>query len=198
MNKKYLIKLTTAAVLAALVTVMNFTPFVGYIPFAGLSITTLHIPVILGAVLLGPVYGAVLGAVWGIDCLIYALLQGTPDAIIFTNPLISVVPRILVGLVAGLLAVLLARKIKKGFLVSLISTFVGTVTNTVLVLTAIWLFGSSGLAKLSALLTNIISVAVSVNGIVELAAALVIVTAVAKALEGSGIYRRFIHDSAQS
>ena len=56
--------LTTLGILTAIILVMTFTPL-GYIKTMGLEITLLHIPVILGAALTGPVGGMVLGAVFG-------------------------------------------------------------------------------------------------------------------------------------
>lgn len=56
--------LTTLGILTAIILVMTFTPL-GYIKTMGLEITLLHIPVILGAALTGPVGGMVLGcSVW--------------------------------------------------------------------------------------------------------------------------------------
>lgn len=187
-----LVRMTSTAILAAIIIAFTFIPYVGYIVYGGLSITTLHIPVILGAIVLGPGAGLILGTVWGITCLIYAAMNGTADAIIFLNPLISVLPRILVGYLAGWYYVWLrklfaGRASAKGGKTAAISSAVltsafGTLTNTVLVLTAIQLFGSDGLFSLQAVFKNIISVAVTVNGIVELVAAIILCTAISQAL----------------
>ena len=57
------------------------------------------------------------------------------DITVFTNPIISVLPRVLVGLVAGILFTGLYRKTKKVVLASIVAAIFGTLTNTVLVLT---------------------------------------------------------------
>lgn len=104
-------------ILSALITVMTFVPYLGYISYGGLSITLLHIPVIIGAVVLGPKYGGLLGGVWGITCIIKAVLAPpTPlEGIIFRNPIIALIPRILVGIVAGAVYVFISKiDIKKG------------------------------------------------------------------------------------
>ncbi len=101
--KKSIVPLTQLALFSAIILVMTFIPYLGYITIPGaLSITTLHIPVIIGAIVLSRqtysyAWGAAIGGVWGVTCLLYALFNGTADAAIFLNPLISVVPRILVG-----------------------------------------------------------------------------------------------------
>ena len=74
-NRKSLRDLILAAVLCALVVVMTVVPYTGYITVGGtLEITTLHIVTILAGVLLGWKYGAVVGAVWGLTCILRCLL----------------------------------------------------------------------------------------------------------------------------
>lgn len=101
MKKNQLFQLTLTAMFSAIIIALTFIPFTGYISYGLLSITTIHVVVILGAVVLGPLRGTILGLVWGVTCLLYAFMNGTADAVIFLNPMISVVPRILVGLAAG-------------------------------------------------------------------------------------------------
>ncbi|NLB35827.1 MAG: ECF transporter S component [Clostridiales bacterium] len=101
-------------VLSALIIVFTFVPYVGYINYGGLSITLLHIPVIIGAVVMGPKWGTVLGGVWGVTCIIRAVFAPPSplEGIIFRNPLIALIPRMLVGLVAGSLFGLLSKRSK--------------------------------------------------------------------------------------
>ena len=61
--------LTSVALMAAIVILLANTPL-GMIQLPVIKATTVHIPVILGAVLLGPMAGAVLGGVFGICSLI--------------------------------------------------------------------------------------------------------------------------------
>jgi len=176
MKREQLTRMTIAAIFIALIAVMTFTPYVGYIslPGIGLSITTLAVPVIVGAILLGPLYGTVLGAAWGVTCLLYAVAQGTFDAAIFLNPLISVLPRILVGSISGYIYVLLRKAIKNKIVPILITSAVTSLSNTILVITAINLFHSDELFTLGKTLKDIITIAISLNGVVELAIALII------------------------
>lgn len=185
------VRLTLLAMFSAIIIVMTFVPYVGYITLGvTLSITTIHIPVIIGAITLGPVGGGILGAVWGVSCLLYALSNGTADAIIFTNPLISVVPRILVGYLIGWYYFWFQKLIKKHVIASMIAGALGALTNTALVITAIHLFGGSGLAKFGAVLTNIIQVAFSLNCCVEILLCLILVPPITKALQNA-FYKKF-------
>ena len=58
--------LVLAAVIAAIIVIMAFVPFLGYIPLGFMNATTVHIPVIIGAIILGPKYGAFLGLTFGL------------------------------------------------------------------------------------------------------------------------------------
>ena len=58
-------KMVRLAILIAILLLMAFTPL-GYIRFGGLEITFLTVPVIIGAIILGPVEGAILGGVFGL------------------------------------------------------------------------------------------------------------------------------------
>ena len=218
MTRRNLEKLVLTAMFCAIITAMTFIPFVGYITYGGLSITTLHVVAILGAVTLGPARGAVIGLVWGVTCLLYALANGTADAAIFLNPLVSVLPRLIVGFAAGwyfrwfhtLFSKLgrlnaeatapaaeaaparrpnvLVRWVRsfrgKGPAVaaSAVAAALGTLTNTVLVISAIHLFGGSGVVKMGVVLQAIVDTALTLNMAVELPLAIVVVPAVAMPL----------------
>ena len=66
-NIRYLVQVS---LMAAIVCVVAFVPFLGFIPLGVIKATTVHIPVIIGAILLGPKAGAVLGAVFGLTSVI--------------------------------------------------------------------------------------------------------------------------------
>ena len=55
--------LVQMAIFAALIVVLAFTPFIGYIPLGFTRATIIHIPVIMGSLMLGPKKGAALGGV---------------------------------------------------------------------------------------------------------------------------------------
>ena len=56
--------LVQMAIFAALIVVLAFTPFIGYIPLGFTRATIIHIPVIMGSLMLGPKKGAALGGVY--------------------------------------------------------------------------------------------------------------------------------------
>ena len=170
--------LVRAGILCALIIVMTFVPYTGYIYYGLIEITTLHIVVAVGAVLLGWQYGAVLGFVWGVTCILRALTN--PLWAPFINPMISLVPRVLVGVVGGLVAAGLKKlKLRTGLVASL-SAAAATLTNTVLVLSALKLF--STLLTGAPLLGTIYATLIGVNGVIELVAAIIIVPAVVAAV----------------
>lgn len=148
-----ILRMAQLGVLSAIIIMMTFVPYIGYISYGpGLSITLIHIPVMIGAIVLGPSAGAMLGGVWGISCIIKALTAPPSplDAAIFWNPLVSLIPRILAGWLAGLAFVGLIRlcrklskkeknsKLAQGISAG-VSAAVGSVANTVLVLSMIYL-----------------------------------------------------------
>ena len=143
--------LAQLGMLSALIVIMTFVPYIGYISIGALSITLLHIPLIIGACVLGVKGGLVLGAVWGITCIIKAATS--PVAItdpLFTNPLVSLLPRLIAGLVAGLVFEFVSKKFKKFHLASVLSAVFACLTNTVFVMGSLYLvYGqSSEAAKL--------------------------------------------------
>lgn len=86
--------------LGAITVVLGQTPL-GFIPIGPLNATTMHIPVIIGAILEGPVVGAFVGLIFGLSSMFNAITRPTsPISFVFINPLISVLPRVLIGFIA--------------------------------------------------------------------------------------------------
>ena len=90
-----------AGVLSAIAVLLAVTQ-VGYIPFfAGVSITVLHVPVIIGAIIAGPTVGTLIGLIFGVSSLVLAAVTPrSPADVFFTDPLVSVVPRLFIGVAA--------------------------------------------------------------------------------------------------
>lgn len=178
-----------AAIFVAIIIVMTVVPYTGYIAIPpSIAITTLHIPVIIGAIFLGWKYGALLGGVWGVTCVIKAFLEPDPANIPFQNPLISLFPRIVVGIVAGAVYALIAKHMKNKLgkpVAAIASAVAATLTNTVLVLSMYSIFNNaydSLIEGVKQTLSWIIGVAIAVNGVIELTAAIIIVPVVCTAL----------------
>ncbi len=162
-------KIVVSGVLGAVAIFLGWT-HLGFIPWiAGAALTIMHVPVIIGAVLEGPWVGTAIGLIFGL----FSLLQATPAPtgtvdVWFQNPVISVLPRLFIGIVAWL-----GYKALKNVnepLALIVAGILGTLTNTVLVLGAIGLFRHLPWEALPA-------IAVS-NGLPEAALAAILTVAV--------------------
>ena len=186
------------ALMAAIVVLLANTPL-GMIQLPITKATTVHIPVILGAVVMGPMAGALLGGVFGICSLISNTLTPTLTSFAFSPFMsttglsgalkaiwISVGCRIMIGVVVGWLWIIL-KKLKRSDTVSLaVVGFVGSMTNTVLVMGSIYVLLAQQYAEaknvgVSAVM-GLIMGTVAVNGIPEALAAMVLVVAIGSAL----------------
>ena len=100
----------------------------GFIPVPNLagSATIMHVPAILGGALEGPVVGTIAGGIFGI----FSFL--TAEVPIFRNPLVSVLPRLVIGVVAWASFVSL-RRISLD-LASAVAGVLGSLANTIGVL----------------------------------------------------------------
>ena len=225
-------KLTMVGILSAISIFLGLTPL-GFIPLGGLNITIMHIPVIVGSLMEGPLVGMSIGLIFGIFSMVNAVLRPSPLSFVFLNPLISVLPRVLIGITSYysykfirdkkdknnillygiflLMMVFLGRTLvrsiedKEGFsifinlvllVVSLVGfiyikrrkakdldlvvgVMVGSLTNTVLVLSGIYfIYGEKYVDKLDKVVSFkkfLLSVALS-NGILEMIVGIILVT----------------------
>ena len=159
------------ALLGAIILVMAFTPFLGYIPLGFTRATIIHIPVILGSLLLGPKKGAILGALFGVTSLINNTMNPTVTSFVFTpfysigathgnfwSLVICFVPRILVGIVPYYVYRLVQKWLKnrkKGQVLSLsLAGLIGSLTNTLLVMNFIYLFFNQSYAQANGVSVN--------------------------------------------
>ena len=163
---------------------MDVLPFAGFITYKHINITTMQIPAIVTSIVLGPFYGMALGALFGLLSLFHAIAR-EPSLLnlFFQNPLVSVVPRMCIGLVSGALYMLL-NKLFRGkvkVISTALSSLCGSLTNTFLVLFALITLYPSGLvthfrvtsmAQLNAILTDILQT----NGLIEAALSTVVCT----------------------
>jgi uncharacterized membrane protein len=91
-------KIVTGGVLSALLIVLGATGL-GFIPLPLGAVTVLQVPVIISAVLEGPVVGIFTGLLFGVFSIIQAAIIGvTPVDLAFLQyPWIAIVPRVLIG-----------------------------------------------------------------------------------------------------
>lgn len=173
-------KIVITGIMGAIAIFLGATGW-GFIPWVGgISLTIMMVPVIIGAVLEGPVVGAAIGLIFGIFSMIQAAVAPkSPGDVIFTNPLVAVLPRLLVGPGAWLVY----RSLLRWPVAALIGAgAVGSLVNTVLVLGVI---GLLGLAPWEVILPLI-----PVNGLPEAGAAALLVLTVVSAWHGISIGRR--------
>ena len=164
-------KVVIAGVLGAISALLGWTRL-GFLPWlSGASLTIMHVPVIIGAVLEGPWVGAAIGLIFGAFSMLQAAVAPNgPTDVWFTNPLLAVLPRLLIGPLAWLIY----RGMKRWQVPALIvAGAVGSLTNTVLVLGMIGLLGHLPWAALPPIAL--------VNGLPEAVASAVIVLAVVAA-----------------
>ncbi len=132
-------KIVIAGVMSAISIFLGIT-HLGFIPwFSGASLTIMQVPVIVGAVLEGPIVGLVVGLIFGVFSLIQAAIAPTgPADVWFTNPLLSILPRLFIGPFAWWIY----KSFKRWAYPSLVAAGIGgSLTNTVLVLSMIGVLG---------------------------------------------------------
>ena len=129
-----------------------FIPFLGYIPIGPLRATTLHIPVIIAGIILGKKGGSLIGLIFGLSSLFYNTINPTVTSFVFSpflsgnilSAVIAILPRILIGFIAGLIFEQVLKYNWNKYLGMIISSLTGALTNTILVLSGIYLiFGHS-------------------------------------------------------
>jgi uncharacterized membrane protein len=156
-------RIVISGVLAAVAILLGATRL-GFIPVptpAG-NATIMHVPAIIGGVMEGWLVGGIIGLIFGI----FSWLQATVP--MFKDPRVAIFPRIFIGVTAYFTYVLLKRFNEYAALIG--AALVGTLTNTVLVLTAAVMTGymAAGVA---------FSIALT-HGIPEIIVAAIIVVAV--------------------
>ena len=190
--------MVSVALMAAIVIVLANTPL-GMIQLPIIKATTVHIPVIIGAVLLGPSAGAILGTVFGICSLISNTMAPTLLSFAFSPFMstsgipgalkaiwISVGCRILIGVAAGWLWILFAR-LKVNQIIALpIVGFVGSMVNTITVMGSIYLLFAQQYAEAKEVAVTavwgLVMGTVTASGIPEAIAAAILVLALGKVL----------------
>ncbi len=213
MKQTKTLKLAQIALFTALIIILAFVPYIGYIrvPILAIQATTVHIPVIIGSILLGPKAGGFLGGVFGLTSLINNTMQPGITSFCF-SPFIQVsedmggsplalivcfVPRILCGIIPYFVYKAIQNhaknKDKTRKFSLLLSGVAGSLTNTILVMGMIYIFFGHQYAEakniaFEAVIGVILSV-VGINGTIEAIIAALIASAVAAVLLKSGFVK---------
>lgn len=195
MDTRYM---ATLAMFCGILLVMGATG-IGFIPLPVIKATTMHIPVILGAILLGPAAGAVLGGVFGL-CSIWAnttspgLLAFAFSPFMTTEGLPGVLKslwialgcRILLGVIAGWLWKGMKRLLKRDYLALPVTAAISTICHTILVMGSIYLLLAQQYAQAKNVaitaVFGLVMGTVTASGIPEAIIAAVLVTVIGKAL----------------
>lgn len=192
--------MVSVALMAAIIIVLANTPL-GMIQLPIIKATTVHIPVIIGAILFGPMAGAILGGVFGVCSMISNTMAPSLLSFAFSPFLsttgfsgvvkalwISVGCRILIGVVAGWVWILLRKWQTNSFLALPITGFIGSMVNTVTVMGSIYLLFAQQYAQVKEVgitaVWGLIMATVTASGIPEAIAAAILVTALGKVLIG--------------
>lgn len=187
--------LVEMALFIAIILVLSLTPL-GYIPLGFMNATTIHIPVIIAGIVFGWKKGAFCGFVFGLTSFLNASFRSASVLSFLFTPLkpmgsvwsivIAFVPRILIGVVAYVIFKVLFNATKKKSVSLFIAGFLGSMTNTVLVMGMAYIFFAKPYAEaigkeVNQVLGAVCSVMV-VNGIPEAIVAGLIASAVCAAL----------------
>ena len=186
-------RMVQIALLAGIEVLLAFTPL-GYIPIGPVRATTIHIPVILGGILLGPAAGGLLGGVFGLTSVLINTITPTVTSFVFT-PFYSLgesrgnfwsLVIILIGVVAGWVFRLMMQVQKNTGLAAALSGFLGSMTNTILVMGGIYVFFGPAYAQARGIaystLMGVIGGVISFNGVIEAIAATAITIPLAAVL----------------
>lgn len=179
-------RMSIIGVLSAISIMLSLTPL-GFIPIGPVNATIMHIPVIIGSIVEGPIVGMSIGFIFGATSLIRALTMPTVTSFAFINPLVSILPRLLIGLVAYYVYQLAAKITKNSFVSGWIVGFIGSLVNTIGVLGMIYvLYGAryaEALGESAAAAKTLLLTLATTSGIPEAIVGGFVVSAVAVILK---------------
>lgn len=185
-------------VLIAIEIILTFTPL-GFIPLGFMNATTLHIPVIIGAIFLGPIEGGILGLAFGLLSILTNTMRPGPTSFVFSpfvtigdvtgnfwSLVIAIVPRVLIGITSYYSYKLVSKIDKTKIAAYSIAGVLGSLTNTIFVMGGIYLFFGEQYAAAKnyafEALFGIIMGIVGINGVPEAIVAAILVATVSKVL----------------
>ena len=199
--------MVSVALMAAIVVLLANTPL-GLIPLPIIKATTTHIPVIVGAILLGPLAGGILGGVFGICSMINntiapAVLSFAFSPVMAANNTGAVGAlkalwvafgcRIMIGVVSGWLWIGLKKARVSDYIALPVVGFAGAMTNTVCVMGSIYFLLRPEYAQAMGVATDagcgLVMGVITGSSVLEAIVALVLVTAIGKALLHVPVFR---------
>ena len=181
MNKKTK-KLAQISLLVSIIVLFSIPPMNSINFTATFGITLAFFPVLVGAILMGPISGLILGAIWGV-CSFCQALAGIDlgPLLLSISPIgtfiVCTIPRAIVGLLTGLIYNSLGKKEPHSYIAASVAA---PVMNTILFLGSFWLLFTGVFAEY---LLPILSSIITINALIEAAAGLVIGAPIASALD---------------
>lgn len=167
-------KLTIVGMLSAISVVLGLTGY-GFIPLPFAKATIMHIPVIIGAIIEGPIVGVLIGLIFGVFSILQNIMAPNILSFALINPLVSVLPRIFIGLTSYYVYKLV--KGKEGTRI-MIATIIGSLTNTLGVLTMIYVLYAARYAQAKGISASVAAKTIYgialINGVPEALIAVII------------------------
>ena len=177
-------QIAVIGMLSAITMVLGSTGL-GFIPLPMAKATIMHIPVIIGGIIEGPVVGATIGLIFGLFSIFQNMTNPSLLSFAFLNPLVSVVPRVLVGIMAYYGYRLFS---KRNTTLSVgLGAAVASLTNTFGVLTMIYVLYAAQYASAKGIdpgtTAKVIYGIALTNGVPEAIVAVLIVTPIVVAIK---------------
>lgn len=197
-------RLAITALFIAIIFILNFTP-IGYIQLPIIKATIIHVPVIIGSILLGPGIGAGLGFVFGLTSLYnntfiptvlsFAFSPAIPlpgtDSGSWISLIVTFLPRILVGVVPYYAHKFFNKMLRDKYhgLSLVFSGIIGSMTNTILVMNLIYFLFRDAYGKANNIPINtvyqVILTIIFTNGVPEAILAAILTTAICHGVQKS-------------
>lgn len=179
-------QLTLVGMLSGICIFLGITRL-GFIPLPFMNATIMQIPVIIGGIIEGPIVGATVGLVFGLFSMYQSFTAPTSVlSIAFMNPIVAILPRVLIGIVSYYVYKLTKNKFTKTKLSYGLASIAGTLTNTIGVLGLVYIFYIEQYAEANGITTDavagMIGTIVITNGLPEAVISAIIVIPVVTGL----------------
>lgn len=166
-------EMTIVGIMVAITVIMDYT--IGVIPLPMVSATIVHIPAVITGMVVGPFAGFIVGTAMGIESLIHAVTRPpSPLAPLFFNPIVSILPRMFIGVVAYYVYAGLKKALEKWKAGEPVSIFIGaaagSLTNTVGVLSALYFVYAAQIEEILQTVTakSFVVLVATTNGLAEM------------------------------
>lgn len=181
--------LVFTALFMGIVFMLGLWPNLGFIAIGPISVTIIHIPVIIGAIFLGSTSGLLIGLAFGVGSFFNSMSSGVLFAPVFANPLVSILPRAIFGYITYYIYKLVRTLFKNETVSYGVSAGVATLAHAAMVVPLLFYFGLNHESIAGAIQTVyqgkvflFIAGIFMANTLMEMIAAIVLVPIVLKAL----------------